>query len=209
MPFDICTPESAFRVSTGLIGRFNVQNILVAAGIARSQGLGADVITEGIRNALPVEGRFERVDEGQAFLCVVDFAHTDDALLKLLTEIRHITAGKVITVFGCGGDRDRSKRPLMGAVAAGLSDHIFITSDNPRSEDPVMIINEVITGISRDNYTAVSDREEAIRAAVALAKEGDTLVVAGKGHEEYQIVQGVKHHFSDREVLVRAIREIV
>jgi UDP-N-acetylmuramoyl-L-alanyl-D-glutamate--2,6-diaminopimelate ligase len=207
LSFDIQTPASRFRVDSRFIGQFNVYNILMSAGIAHALGFSDEVIQKGINEAEPVEGRFENIDEGQNFLCIVDYAHTDDALKNLLREARVISMGKVITVFGCGGDRDRTKRPLMGAAASGMSDLVFVTSDNPRSEEPTDIIKDIVKGIKKNNYSIQPDREEAIKEAVSIAKEGDTLIVAGKGHEDYQEVKGVRHHFNDKEILRREIKK--
>ncbi|MBI5409018.1 MAG: UDP-N-acetylmuramoyl-L-alanyl-D-glutamate--2,6-diaminopimelate ligase [Nitrospirae bacterium] len=205
--FDVRTPTSRLRVKSQLIGRFNVYNILTSIGIAYSLGVSEKVILQGIENTRPVEGRFENIDEGQKFLCIVDYAHTDDALRKLIEEARHLTKGRVITVFGCGGNRDKTKRPLMGAAASGLSDLVIVTSDNPRNEDPLEIIKDILKGIGRSNYTVQPDRAEAIKEAVSIAREGDTVLVAGKGHEEYQEIKGVRHHFSDKEVLKEEIKK--
>lgn len=207
LSFDIRTPHSRYRVDSGFVGQFNVYNILMSAAIAHALGFSDEVIRKGIRGAEPVEGRFENIDEGQDFLCIVDYAHTDDALKNLLREARAISRGKVITVFGCGGDRDRTKRPLMGLVASEMSDMVFITSDNPRSEEPGEIINDIVKGIKKNNYSIQPDREQAIREAVSSAGGGDTLIVAGKGHEDYQEVKGMRHHFSDKEVLSREIKK--
>lgn len=207
LSFDVAMPGERFRVDTDMMGRFNVSNILVSIGAARALGFSTDVIQRGIRNARPVEGRFENIDEGQDFLCIVDYAHTEDALRKLLQEAMPLTEGRLITVFGCGGDRDRTKRPLMGAAASEASDLIIVTSDNPRSEDPVKIIDDIIKGIKIKNYSVMPDRKEAIEEAVSIAGAGDTLVVAGKGHEDYQEIKGVRQHFSDREILREAIRK--
>ncbi len=208
LTFDIQTPRSRFSVSSGLMGRFNVCNILMSAGIAYALGLGDEAIQKGIQEAEPVEGRFENIDTGRGFLCIVDYAHTEDALRNVLQEARAVTRGRLITVFGCGGDRDRAKRPLMGAVASALSDLAVITSDNPRSEDPLDIIRDIVKGIKGDNYTVRPDREDAIMEAVSAAKEGDTVLVAGKGHEDYQEIDGVRYHFSDKEVLREAIKKL-
>ncbi len=205
--FAIRTPESRFMVHSNLIGRFNVYNVLMSAGLAYALGIREDVIQQGIRDIQHVEGRFESIVEGQRFLCIVDYAHTEDALKKLIQETRLITKKRIITVFGCGGDRDKMKRPKMGAAASELSDFVIITSDNPRSEEPFEIINDIVLGVKKDNYTLISDREKAIEEAVSLAKEGDTLLVAGKGHENYQEVKGVRHYFSDKEILRKAIRK--
>ncbi|MBI4847786.1 MAG: UDP-N-acetylmuramoyl-L-alanyl-D-glutamate--2,6-diaminopimelate ligase [Nitrospirae bacterium] len=209
LSFDVQTPESRFTINSHLIGRINVYNVLMSVGIAYSLGISDEVIQRGIENAKPVEGRFENVDEGQNFLCIVDYAHTDDALKKLIQEARHLTKGRVITVFGCGGNRDKTKRSLMGAAASELSDSIIVTSDNPRNEDPLEIIKDVLKGISKNNYTVQPDRELAIKEAVAMAKEGDTVLIAGKGHEDYQEIKGKRHHFSDKEVLKEAIRKLL
>ena len=206
--FDVCTPGSRFRVRSRLTGRMNVYNILLSAGIARALGISEEVIQKGVSEAMPVEGRFETIDEGQNFRCIIDYAHTEDALKKIIEEAKLITEGRVITVFGCGGDRDRTKRPLMGHVADALSDHIVVTSDNPRSEEPEEIIKDIVKGINDGGYSLIPDREEAIRYAVLMAEKGDTVLVAGKGHEDYQEIKGVRHHFSDREVLMNILKEI-
>jgi UDP-N-acetylmuramoyl-L-alanyl-D-glutamate--2,6-diaminopimelate ligase len=207
LSFDVRIPEGGFRIDSKFIGRFNVYNILASIGIAYALGIDENTIKKGVLAAEPVEGRFENLDEGQGFLCIVDFAHTEDALRKLIEEARFLTKGRVIIVAGCGGDRDRSKRPLMGFAASELSDLVFITSDNPRTEDPMKIIEDMVKGIKKENYTIRADRETAIREAVLIAEEGDTVIVAGKGHEDYQEIKGVRHHFSDKEVLRKAIRE--
>ncbi len=177
----------------------------MSAGIAYSLGFKDDVIQKGIKHAKPVQGRFENIEEGQNFLCIVDYAHTEDALRKLIQEARVLTEKRVITVFGCGGDRDRTKRPLMGVAATELSDLVVITSDNPRSEDPGEIIADIVRGVKKNNYTVQPARDQAIREAISMAKEGDTVLIAGKGHENYQEVNGVRHHFSDQEIAREAI----
>lgn len=207
LSFDVETPKGTFEVSSSLIGRFNVNNILISIGIAYALGISVDVIQRGIETAKPVLGRFEKIDEGQDFLAVIDYAHTADALQKIIEALRAITSGKLITVFGCGGDRDRTKRPIMGKVASGLSDFVVITSDNPRSEDPEGIIMDIIKGMKEDNYMVQVDRGKAIREAVSIAKGNDSLLVAGKGHEDYQEIKGERLHFSDKEMLRMAIRE--
>ncbi len=208
LSFDVQTPEYRFRVESKLIGRFNVSNILMSVGIAYSLGIGESIIQKGIKEARPVEGRFENVDGGQKFLCIVDYAHTDDALRTLIGEARHVTEGRIIAVVGCGGDRDRGKRPVMGASASELSDFVIVTSDNPRSEDPDAIIRDIVRGIKKSNYTSLPDRQEAIQEALWMAGEGDTVLLAGKGHETYQEIKGVRHHFSDREIALKVLREI-
>jgi len=209
LSFKIQTPKGELFVSSPLVGRNNVYNILMSIGVAYAIGVSEEAIIKGIKGVRYIEGRFERIDMGQRFLCIVDYAHTEDALKRLIEEARLITKGKIITVFGCGGDRDRGKRPKMGKVATELSDFVIITSDNPRSEEPMEIIREVIKGVRKDNYMVLPNREEAIREAVSMAKEGDTVLVAGKGHEDYQDIKGVRYPFSDREVLKEAIKKVV
>jgi UDP-N-acetylmuramoyl-L-alanyl-D-glutamate--2,6-diaminopimelate ligase len=196
------------EVRSGLLGRPNAWNMLAAAGTCIALGLGLDESLDVITSAPPVDGRFWRVEEGQDFLCIIDYAHTGDALRRLLESAREFTpeGGRVITVFGCGGDRDRTKRPVMGAAATELSDMVIITSDNPRGEDPGSIIDDIVTGVLRANHAVIPDRGEAIRAAVEDAGSGDTVIIAGKGHEEYQEAGGVRSRFSDYEAAVEAIR---
>jgi UDP-N-acetylmuramoyl-L-alanyl-D-glutamate--2,6-diaminopimelate ligase len=161
-----------------------------------------EVIAQGIANCTGVPGRFERVDEGQPFGVVVDYSHTDDALRNAIGVARTLNPKRVITVFGCGGDRDRAKRPIMGQVAASLSDLVIVTSDNPRSEDPLQVINDVMVGVRRTDTRVIvePDRAVAIRRAVEEARAGDFILLAGKGHETYQIFKDRTIHFDDREV---------
>jgi UDP-N-acetylmuramoyl-L-alanyl-D-glutamate--2,6-diaminopimelate ligase len=205
LSFDVYTPKGKFPVESEFIGSFNVYNLLIAIGIAYSLGISEEIIQRGIREAKPAAGRFEQIDEGQEFLCIVDYAHTEDALRKVIEEARKITEGRIITIFGCGGDRDRSKRPLMGSAASELSDVVIITSDNPRTEEPMGIIREILQGMKKDNYTVQPDRAEAIQMAVSEAKRGDTVLVAGKGHEDYQEIQG-KVYIQHKEIVRRAIK---
>ena len=167
-----------------------------------------DTIISGIKKMGSVKGRFQKVDLGQNFLCIVDYAHTEDALERLICAARELTKGqgKIITVFGCGGNRDKGKRPRMAAIATKLSDYVLITSDNPRSEEPMEIIKEIEKGALRMNYTIEPDREKAIQKAVETAEEGDILLIAGKGHEDYQEVKDARHKFSDMEMAEKAIR---
>ncbi|HYA27030.1 MAG TPA: cyanophycin synthetase, partial [Thermodesulfovibrionales bacterium] len=163
------------------------------------------------KNAGLVRGRIEKMDSGQDFLCIIDYAHTPDAIERLILTARTLLKdkarpGRVITLFGCGGDRDRGKRPVMGEIATRLSDYVIITSDNPRSEDPGEIIKDIVSGITRDNYIAVTDRKKAIIMAVEQAEKGDILLIAGKGHEDYQEIRGIRHSFSDRKVAEKAIQ---
>ncbi|TAN43633.1 MAG: UDP-N-acetylmuramoyl-L-alanyl-D-glutamate--2,6-diaminopimelate ligase [Nitrospirae bacterium] len=196
-------------VVSPLIGLPNVYNILAAMGAALSSGMPMDLILEGIRGSGTVPGRFEQIEAGQPFLAVIDYAHTEDALERLIYTARGLASGKIITVFGCGGNRDRGKRPRMGAVATRLSDFVIITSDNPRSERPEEIIREIEAGAVRKNYMTEPDRKEAIRRGVMMAGRGDVLLVAGKGHEDYQEAAGQRYAFSDREVLQDMIRHSI
>jgi UDP-N-acetylmuramoyl-L-alanyl-D-glutamate--2,6-diaminopimelate ligase len=204
--FTIRIQDHVHAVESSLIGLHNVYNILAAIGAGLAVGVPMEVILKGISSASNVKGRFERVDVGQPFLAVIDFAHTEDALERTIQTARELTQGRVITVFGCGGDRDRGKRPRMGEVATRLSDRVIITSDNPRSEDPGAIIRDIEAGAVRKNYLVEPDRKEAIRLAVQEARKGDLLLIAGKGHEEYQETGGKRQDFSDREVLQETIR---
>ena len=192
-----------------LVGKFNIYNTLAAMGALLADGLPLDRIMRHLANAPQVSGRFELVDEGQDFAVVVDYAHTPDGLDNLLSTAREITRGRMITVFGCGGDRDRTKRPIMGRIAAQYSDFSFITSDNPRTEDPFFIIGEIEAGIREvtKKYAVDPDRRDAIRQAIHLAKAGDIVVIAGKGHEDYQLVQNQVLPFDDRKVAREILRE--
>lgn len=207
LSFEIQTPDEKFTVKSELIGRNNIYNILMSVGTAYALGVPVEAMSAGIRGMRSIEGRFEKVEEGQEFLCIVDYAHTEDALKKLVEESRMITRGRIITVFGCGGDRDRGKRPKMGAVAADLSDIVIVTTDNPRTEEPMEIIREIIQGIRTDNYIVEIDRVKAIERAVSMAQAGDTVLIAGKGHENYQEIKGVRYPFSDKNVLREALKK--
>ncbi len=212
--FDIKFNGRIYNIKSPLIGMHNVYNILSAAGAAVGLSIPWDVIIDGIKKMGSVKGRFEKVDLAQDFLCVVDYAHSEDALERLIYTARELiqssktkSGGKIITVFGCGGNRDRGKRPRMGAIATKLSDYVVITSDNPRDEEPLEIIKEIETGDSRRNYVIEPDRKKAIRKAVEIAEAGDILLIAGKGHEDYQEIKGIRYKFSDREALEEAIRD--
>lgn len=201
----ITTPEGKLQVSSPLIGRGNLSNILAAVGVGMAAGISLSDISQGIARVSPIPGRFEQVNEGQDFTVIVDYAHTDDALRNLLESVREVAKGRVITVFGCGGDRDPSKRPLMGAHAMKLSDIAIVTSDNPRSEDPLQIIREIEVGIEsvgvrKGAHLVIPDRKEAIKRAIDEAHPGDMVVIAGKGHERYQIIGNKTIPFDDREV---------
>jgi len=199
-----------FPVESRLVGRINVYNILLASAAALTYGLTEDEIARGLRSLERVSGRFERVEAGQPFMVVVDYAHTDDALRNVITAARALKPKRIVTLFGCGGDRDRSKRPLMGMAAAELSDLVVLTSDNPRTEDPLAIINDAMVGLQRFDtpYVAEPDRERAIRKALESAEPGDVVILAGKGHETYQILRDGPIPFDDREVARRVLRSM-
>jgi UDP-N-acetylmuramoyl-L-alanyl-D-glutamate--2,6-diaminopimelate ligase len=190
------------RIRTSLRGRFNVSNCLAAFAVARRIGVGDDAIASGIEAVTGVPGRVEPVDAGQGFLVVVDYAHTPDSIRSVLQAARPLTAGRLIVVFGCGGDRDRAKRPLMGEAATANADLTILTSDNPRSEDPAAIIAEIEPGavLGGGAFEAEPDRRAAIKLALEEARPGDTVVIAGKGHETSQEAGGLTRHFDDREV---------
>jgi UDP-N-acetylmuramoyl-L-alanyl-D-glutamate--2,6-diaminopimelate ligase len=206
--FELCWKNERQSVHSPLAGRINVSNILAAAGAALTYGIGLSDIARGVEACKAVPGRFERVEAGQPFLVVVDYAHTSDALRNVILIARELTKGRVITLFGCGGDRDRSKRPLMGMAAAELSDYVVLTSDNPRSEDPIAIMNDVLVGLRRFDtpHSVEPGRAEAIRIAIERAQPGDVVLLAGKGHETYQILKDRTIHFDDRETARAALR---
>jgi UDP-N-acetylmuramoyl-L-alanyl-D-glutamate--2,6-diaminopimelate ligase len=208
--FDLVYRGARQRIQSPLAGRVNVMNILAAAGAGISYGLSLETIARGIAACRAVPGRFERVDQGQPFLVVVDYAHTDDALRNAIQIARQMTRGRVITVFGCGGDRDRTKRPLMGMAAGELSDVVVLTSDNPRSEDPIAIMNDVLVGLRRYDtpHSVEPDRAKAIRLALGEAAAGDVVLIAGKGHEQYQIFKDRTVTFDDRETAREALRSL-
>ncbi len=206
--FEVQAPDGRFTVQSPLIGRINVYNILAACSAGLSYGLPPETIAQGIAQLRAVPGRFERVDEGQPFVVVVDYAHTDDALRNVISMARSLEPKRVVTLFGCGGDRDRTKRPIMGQVAAELSDFVVLTSDNPRSEDPLDIMNDVLVGLRRKDTPCLAepDRATAIRRAIEEARPGDILILAGKGHETYQVLKDRTIAFDDREVAREVLR---
>ncbi len=210
---DIVMPAGTIPIWSPLVGRVNVYNILAAAAAAYGRDCSAQAIEKGVAALTSVPGRFERVECGQGFYVVVDYAHTDDALRNLMALARALVSkdrGRVITVFGCGGDRDRTKRPLMGEAAGRGSDFVVVTSDNPRSEDPLAIINDVLPGLQRTNvrYTLESDRRKAIMLAIDEARPGDIVLIAGKGHEKLQITREGAAPFDDVEVAREVLRSL-
>jgi UDP-N-acetylmuramoyl-L-alanyl-D-glutamate--2,6-diaminopimelate ligase len=206
--FTCATPEGEVRVATRLPGLFNVQNALAALAAARSLGVPLDTAVRALADAGRVPGRFEPVDEGQAFTALVDYAHTPDSLDNVLRAARQITRGRLHVVFGAGGDRDTSKRPQMGAVATALADRVIVTSDNPRSEDPDSIVDQILAGAGSGAEREV-DRRRAIELAVSTAEPGDVVVIAGKGHEQGQEFEGGrKEPFDDVTVVREALRSL-
>jgi UDP-N-acetylmuramoyl-L-alanyl-D-glutamate--2,6-diaminopimelate ligase len=209
----VATPIGRLSLVSPLIGEHNVMNLLGAVATGLALGLEPPAIAEALAAVGTVPGRFEQVRAGQPFLVVVDYAHTPDALERVLTTARKLTRGRLGVVFGCGGDRDRTKRPIMGEIAARLGDRVWVTSDNPRSERPEEIIDEVMAGMRRagaagSRYVAEADRGAAIRGALAWAEAGDTVVIAGKGHETYQIVGAEVLPFDDREVARQILSQV-
>jgi UDP-N-acetylmuramoyl-L-alanyl-D-glutamate--2,6-diaminopimelate ligase len=211
-------------IESALVGEAHLENILAAVAAASAQGIPLGAIADGIRACRGIAGRMERVDEGAPFAVLIDYAHTPDALERAVRALRSLTAGRLIVVFGCGGDRDRGKRPLMGEAAARIADVVIATSDNPRSEDPLRILHEIERGIveagldpiqetvaSREGasgYLVVPDRRRAIHFAIEIARPNDVVLIAGKGHETYQIVGTERHPFDDREQARQVLREV-
>lgn len=218
------TPQGCAALRSPLVGDYNLQNLLCAAGVGVALDMQPAAIASALASAPQVPGRLESIENRCGALVLVDYAHTGDALQNVLTSLRQLTPRRLLCVFGCGGDRDTGKRPVMGEIAARLTDVAILTSDNPRSEDPLSIMQQVETGLRRiypepwtlqqarqatsGGYLAIGDRREAIRVAVSLLKAGDVLLVAGKGHEDYQIVGKQRLHFDDREELRKALTSV-
>jgi UDP-N-acetylmuramoyl-L-alanyl-D-glutamate--2,6-diaminopimelate ligase len=202
------TSRDEILLKSPLIARFNAYNVAGVFAAMHSCGISTETIATGIENMRQVPGRLERIHHGQPFLIFIDYAHTDDALRQLLETVRNYTEKKIVVVFGCGGDRDRGKRPLMGEIAGRLADWVIVTSDNPRNEDPERIAEDVLVGVARSdnrNVKIIIDRKEAIRFALGKMERGDALVLAGKGHEDYQVVGNEKLHFDEREILAECL----
>ncbi len=211
--FEVKSPCGRMLITSQLVGEYNVSNMLAAIGIGLEMGMSSDLIEHSLGAVSNVPGRFERIQEDQDFTVVVDYAHTADALQRLLEAAQKVKQGRVLTVFGCGGDRDPGKRPKMGQVAVRMSDHVIVTSDNPRTEDPYIILADIEEGIEsvprkeRCPHQMIADRAEAIQAAIDAASSGDLVLIAGKGHEDYQILGTQKIHFDDREEARKALRQ--
>ena len=219
----ITTPHGEITIQSSLLGAFNLSNILAAVGVAITQNIPLDVVTKGIANLKTVPGRLEKIENEECLTILVDYAHTSDALDNVLTTLRDLCQRRLITVFGCGGDRDKTKRGPMGNIATSKSDLSIITFDNPRTEDPMTIMEQIEAGIDRSEvkkyhvqelkgatrlkgYLTIPDRREAIRAAVNLVQPGDILLISGKGHEDYQIIGRKRQHFSDKEEVLAALK---
>ncbi len=210
LSFTAQTPNGKVHVVSRLVGRINAYNLLAAIGAAQAVGLSNEIIEKGIQNLESVSGRFQQIDQGQPFVVIVDYAHTDDALENLIRTARELKpGGRIVTLFGCGGLKDRTKRPVMGEVTGRLSDLTILSNDNPRTEDPLKIINDIIVGLQKTagKYLIEPDREKAIGMAMDEARAGDIVLLAGKGHENYQILADRTLEFDDREIARRALRE--
>jgi len=205
--FTLVMNDETRVVQMGLVGKFNVYNILATISACLASGLKLDFIIESIRDLVGVSGRFEMVDAEQDFNVIVDYAHTPDSLENVLKTIQGFTVGKIYCVVGCGGDRDKTKRPIMGEIATNLSDYAIFTADNPRTENPVAILEDMEAGATQKNYQIIIDRKEAIEYAIYKAKTGDAVLIAGKGHESYQIIGEKVLDFDDRKVARTAIEK--
>ncbi len=201
--------KNSYQVDTPFHGNIYVLNVLASYGALIQCGYKIDEIIEASKNIKPVRGRLEKVPNNQGINIFVDYAHTPDALKNVLLIAKSFTSNRVISVFGCGGDRDKSKRPLMGKISEKVADYSIVTSDNPRTEDPVRIIDDILKGIPKDSnkYSVQPDREAAIRQAITMAKKGDAIIIAGKGHETYQIIGTEVSHFNDYEKAIEALKE--
>jgi UDP-N-acetylmuramoyl-L-alanyl-D-glutamate--2,6-diaminopimelate ligase len=209
--FNLDFKGKVIPIKLQLTGMFSVYNALAAIGVALVEGISEAIIQAALAEMPGVPGRFERIDAGQDFNVVVDYAHTPDGLENILQTAREFITGRIIIVFGCGGDRDRTKRPIMGKIAAQYADYVVITSDNPRSEDPMVIIADIERGMQTGQgvsaaYAIMPDRKEAITAALKMARTGDIVILAGKGHEKYQIIGEQVIPFDDKEVARQVLR---
>ena len=210
MRFDI--PNENIRIDTSLVGGFNIENILGAVGVGLALGIPPEQIASGITQMRQVPGRFESVSPDSPFAILVDYSHTPDALERALENVRNVTQRRVYVVFGCGGDRDKTKRPIMGAIAARLADSLIVTNDNPRTEDPQIIADMIMEGIRQTrpdlhDTTMILDRRQAILRAIAQARPGDAVLIAGKGHENYQIIGTATKEFDDRLIALECLKE--
>lgn len=206
--YRLVTPTYEEDIFVPVPGKFTVYNTLAVIATAYLLGIDKDIIKESLKNTKGVPGRFEAVQNDKGIHVIIDYAHTPDALENVINTARGFATNRIITVFGCGGDRDNTKRPIMGSIAEKLSDIAVLTSDNPRTEDPNKIIEDVLKGMKNDNYKVITDRREAIVEAVKLAEKDDIILIAGKGHEDYQIIGREKIHFDDKEEARKALELI-
>ena len=206
--FDLNWQGKGYKAETSLVGHFNALNAASAFAVAVADGMKPETAIEGIKTTPQVPGRFEVVGKKNKKV-IIDYSHTSDSLKQALMAVNHIVNNerKVYTVFGCGGDRDRTKRPVMGEIASSMSECVYVTSDNPRTEDPFFIIDEILKGIKANNYRVMENREDAIKAAIFESEDDAVILVAGKGHENYQEVNGVRKHFSDKETAEKYLSE--
>ncbi|MCX6165646.1 MAG: UDP-N-acetylmuramoyl-L-alanyl-D-glutamate--2,6-diaminopimelate ligase [Ignavibacteriae bacterium] len=211
LSFDILCKDGIYNINTKLTGRFNIYNILAAVSLARSMNINFETIQKAISGFGAVNGRFNKIELPNKAFAVIDYSHTSDSLknaVESAIEIRNMSAtkGRVITIFGCGGNKDKTKRPVMGEIATSLSDYSIITSDNPRFEEPMDIINEILKGVkTKNNFEINANREQAIKRGIEISNSGDIILICGKGHETYQEVKGVKSHFDDKEMVGKYI----
>lgn len=199
--YKLVSNGKSYDIKYNVIGKFSVYNSLAALTVGMLMNVDMKRAVRAVENAKSVRGRIEKLPNKRGINILIDFAHTPDSLENVLKTVRDICDKRIITVFGCGGDRDRTKRPMMGEIACKYSDIVFVTSDNPRTEDPERIIDDIVKNLSEKSYVRISDRTEAIRAAIAEAKLGDTVLIAGKGHEKYQIIGTHKTHYDEREIV--------
>jgi UDP-N-acetylmuramoyl-L-alanyl-D-glutamate--2,6-diaminopimelate ligase len=206
--FSLLHGSNKYNLYTSLVGHFNAYNAASAFTTAVVNGIDAKIASEGIKTTPQVPGRFEVISEKNKKV-IIDYSHTSDSLKQALTAVHHIVQGErpVYAVFGCGGDRDKTKRPEMGEIASSMSNKVYVTSDNPRTEDPFIIIDEILKGIKTKNYSVIENREEAIRTAIFDSEDDAVILVAGKGHENYQEINGVRKHFSDKEISIKYLAE--
>lgn len=204
--FMVASPTGSFSIRTALVGRHNVYNILSVVSFGLFVGLPIPTIQQGVSSLKGVPGRLEPIDVGQNFSVFVDYAHTEDALKNVLASLRNVNPARIIVVFGCGGDRDQTKRPKMGRVASELADDLILTNDNPRSEEPEQIIRQILVGITHSRHQVILDRRQAIEKALSMAKPGDIVLVAGKGHEDYQIFKDKTVDFPERDIVRELLR---
>ena len=200
--YKLITPTYEEDVFIPVPGKFTVYNTLAVIAACYMLNIDKDVVLKALKDTNGVAGRFETVQNDKGISVIVDYAHTPDALENILNTAKEFAKGNIITVFGCGGDRDATKRPLMGKISQKLSDTCIVTSDNPRTEDPKLIIDDILDGLDKENrnYKVIIDRKEAIEEAIKMAKKDDVVIIAGKGHENYQIIGKTKHHFDDKEI---------